>query len=182
MTAVGQITTAEQLLAAPGLGRCELLRGDVVMMSPAGFEHGRIVMRISGVMFEFLERHSLGVLLGAETGFHIARDPDTVRAPDVAFLKADRVPATAIRGFFQGAPDLAVEVLSPDDRASEVLAKVKGWLDAGCQRVLVADPRTETVTAYRSLSEITILSGSDTLTDSELLPGFQTPVAGIFQR
>lgn len=182
MTAVDQITTAEQLRSAPGLGRCELLRGELVMMSPAGFEHGRVVMRISGVLFEFLERHSLGVLLGAETGFQIARDPDTVRAPDVAFVSADRVPATPVRGFLPGAPDLAVEVLSPDDRAGEVLSKVRDWLEAGCRRVWVADPRTETVTVYRSLSEITMLSGSDTLLDVELLPGFQTSVAGIFRR
>jgi Uma2 family endonuclease len=77
VTVVDQITTAEQLLKAPGLGRCELLRGVLVMMSSSGFEHGRVVMRISGPMFEFVERHALGVLFGAETGFQISRDPAT---------------------------------------------------------------------------------------------------------
>jgi len=182
MSAVDQITTAEQLLKAPGLGRCELVRGELVMTSPSGFEHGRVVMRISGPIFEFVERHALGVLSGAETGFQISRDPDTVRAPDVAFLKADRVPATAIRGFFPGPPDLAVEVLSPDDRAGEVLAKVKDWLEAGCRRVWVADPATRTVTVYRSLSEIIVLGEADTLTGDDLLPGFKASVAEIFRR
>ena len=182
MTAVDQISTAEQLLKAPGLGRCELLRGELIMMSPAGCEHGRIVMRLAGPLFEFVERHSLGVVYGAETGFQIAHDPDTVRAPDVAFVQSGRLSTAPLTGFFQGAPDLAVEVLSPDDRAGEVLAKAKDWLEAGSSRVWVADPRTQTVTVYRSLSEITILSESDTLADDELLPGFQTPVAAIFRR
>lgn len=181
MTAIDQITTAEQLLKAPGLGRCELLRGELIMISPAGFEHGCIIANITVVLGNFLAGNRIGVIAGAETGFHIARDPDTVRAPDVAFLKADRVPATPIRGFFQGAPDLAVEVLSPDDRAGEVLAKVKDWLESGCSRVWVFDPRTRTATVYRSLTEITILAESDTLRDDDLLPGFQIPVAGIFR-
>ena len=182
MSAVDQITTAEQLLKAPGLGRCELLRGELIMMSPAGCEHGRVVMRLAGPLSEFVERHSLGVVYGAETGFQIAHDPDTVRAADVAFVGSNRVSAAPLTGFFQGAPDLAVEVLSPEDRAGEVLAKTKDWLEAGASRVWVADPRTRTVTVYRSLSEITILSESDTLADDKLLAGFQMAVAAIFRR
>src|SRR3972149_1026687 len=120
MSEIGQITTAEQLLHASGLGRCELLRGELVMMSPSGFEHGRLVTSVSTPLDIFVSGKGLGVVLGAETGFRIARDPDTVRAPDVAFVRSDRVPAAPLSGFFPGAPDLAVEILSPDDRASEV--------------------------------------------------------------
>ena len=126
MVTAQQITTADQLLEAPGLGRCELLRGELVMMPPAGFEHGRIEMAISAPLACFVKEHSLGVVTGAETGFLIGRDPDTVRAPDVAFVRAKRVPATPTTGFFEGAPDLAVEVLSPNDRASELLATQEG--------------------------------------------------------
>lgn len=152
------------------------------MMSPGGFEHGCVTMDIGAPLREFVNRKSLGKVTGAETGFCIARDPDTVRAPDVGFVRAERVPAEPVKGYFPGAPDLAVEVLSPDDRASEVLAKVQDWLGAGCRRVWVVDPRTRTVTVYRSRSEIAVLSESERLSDDELLPGFQLAVAEIFAK
>jgi len=182
MVVTEPITTAEQLLRAQDLGRCELVHGDLVMMSPAGFEHGRIVVRITRPLAEFVEQQKLGVVTGAETGFHIARDPDTVRAPDVAFLRATRVPAEPERGFFPGAPDLAVEVLSPEDRASEVLAKVREWLGAGAEAVWVVDPTTETVSVYRSPNRAEVLGQEDVLTGGELLPGFRVPVSEIFAR
>jgi Uma2 family endonuclease len=149
MAATQTITTAEQLLHNPGLGRCELVRGESIMMSPGGFEHGRIIMNVAVPLGVFLKQNPLGVLLGAETGFWIAQDPDTVRAPDVAFVRADRVGASPVKGFFPGAPDLAVEVLSPDDRASEVLDKVRDWLQAGCHSVWIVDPRTRTIAIYQ---------------------------------
>ena len=180
MTTTEQITTAEQLLRAPGLGRCELVRGELIRLPLDGFDHGRVAMNIVARLCDFVEEDSLGVVTGARTGFQIARDPDTVRAPDVGFVLSERVPAEPVMGYFQGAPDLAVEVLSPDDRAGEVLAKVRDWLQSGCRRVWVVDPRTRTVSIYRSPSEIVVLSESDTLTDEELLPGFALPVGEIF--
>ena len=180
MAITEQITTAEQLLRASGLGRCELVRGELIMMSPAGFQHGRIVGTINALLWEFVQEEALGVVTGAETGFHISRDPDTVRAPDVAFVRTERVPADEPLGFFQGAPDLAVEVLSPSDRAGEVLAKVQDWLEAGCRAVWVVDPHTQTVSDYRSRSEVTVLTNTDTLTGGAVLPGFAVPVAEIF--
>ena len=180
MATLDQITTAEQLLSATGLGRCELIRGELITMPPAGFEHGSIASCVDMRLRTFVKGHSLGVVAAAETGFCIARGPDTVRAPDVAFVCAQRVPARLPRGFFEGAPDLAVEVLSPDDRASEVMAKVQDWLEAGCREVWVVDPRTETVSVYRSRDESRILRRGDLLTSDELLPGFNLPVAEIF--
>ncbi len=180
MSAIGQITSAEQLLHAPDLGRCELVRGELIMMSPSGFEHGRVVTRVSTPLDCFVSSQGLGVVLGAETGFCIGRDPDTVRAPDVAFVRAERVPRAPSKGFFPGAPDLAVEVLSPDDRAGEVLAKVQDWLGAGCRRVWVVDPRTHTVTVYRSVADIVLVRENDILIDDGLLPGFQLRVSEIF--
>lgn len=100
------MTTAEQLLQAPGLGRCELIRGTIQMMSPAGFRHGRIDSTINRLLATFVVARQLGVVTGAETGFQIAHDPDTVRAPDVAFIRAERIPETEPVGFFQGAADL----------------------------------------------------------------------------
>ncbi len=179
MSVINQITTAEQLLEA-NLPRCELIEGELIAMSPAGFDHGRFALRIGAALDNFVTPRELGVVVSAEAGFQIAHDPDTVRAPDVAFVRAERVPAGGVKGFFQGPPDIAVEVLSPGDRASEVLAKAQGWLQAGCRIVWVVDPETRTATVYHSHSEIVVLTADDTLSGDDALPGFSVPVAEIF--
>jgi Uma2 family endonuclease len=181
MATIENITTAEQLLAARDIGRCELVRGELIMMSPAGSEHGWIVMNVAGPLAMFVKQHSLGRVFGAETGFRIGHDPDTVRAPDVAFVTAQRIGVKLAPGFFPGPPDLAVEVLSPDDRAGEVLAKVQDWLDTGCRAVWVVDPRTRTVSVYRSPSEIIVLGESEPLSGGDLVPNFSLPVSECFQ-
>jgi len=176
-----QITTADELLHAVDLGRCELIRGELIMMSPAGFNHGWIAIRIGSRIANFVEAHGLGMPIGAETGFLISRNPDTVRAPDAGFVRAERLGPKPIQGFFPGSPDLAVEVLSPDDRRAEVLAKVQMWLDAGCQAVWIVDPLKRTVAVHRSGVATTHLGENDTLTESDLLPGFMLRVAEIFE-
>ncbi len=176
------ITTAEQLLQAEGLGRCELVRGELVMMSPAGLEHARIVSRINSRLSQFVEQRGLGMVSAGDPGFVIARDPDTVRAPDVAFIRADRVPAAPMMGFFPGAPDLAVEVVSPSDRATELLAKVQDWLEAGCRAVWVIDPLRGAASIYRTDKPMAILHASDVLSGDDVVPGFSVPVAEIFAR
>jgi Uma2 family endonuclease len=180
MATVQEITTAEQLLEAPDLGRCELVRGELVMMSPAGYEHGDVAGRVHGFLFHFVRQNGLGTVTAAETGFQIGHDPDTVRAPDVGFVCAERVPRVRTRGYFQGPPDLAVEVVSPSDRAGELLAKVQDWLAAGCRAVWVVDPTSQTVSVYRASHETSLLTVADALSDDELLPGFRLPVAEIF--
>ena len=116
----------------------------------------------------------------AETGFHIARDPDTVRAPDAAFVRAERIGAALGHGFFLGCLDLAIEVVSPGDRTSEVSAKVQDWLDAGSRQVWVIDPPTRSVTVYESGRQASVLQESETIHAEELLPGFSLPVAELF--
>jgi Uma2 family endonuclease len=180
MSTIEKITTAPQLLDAPDLGRCELVRGELIMMSPAGFEHGYIAAYIGSKLLAFVKERNQGVVTAAETGFWIRRDPDTVRAPDVGFVRADRVPPGALGGFFPGAPDLAVEVLSPNDRAGEVLDKVQDWLDAGCQAVWVVNPAKKTVSVYRPGAAVERLIATDTLADENLLPGFALPLAEVF--
>jgi len=182
MATTAEIMTAEQLFQASSLGPCELVRGELIMVSPAGYAHGSIAGRITQALGEFVRPRGLGDVLGAEPGFYIAHDPDTVRAPDVAFVRADRIPTDDETRFFEGAPDLAVEVLSPNDRASEVNAKVQDWLDAGCRMVWVVDPETKTVSVYRSRAHIEVLGVSDTLLGGDVLPGFSLPVAEIFAR
>jgi len=180
MATIQHVTTAEQLLAAGDIGRCELVRGELIMMSPAGSEHGWIVMNIGVPLGAFVKKHSLGRVFGAETGFRIGHDPDTVRAPDVAFVATDRAGQAPAAGFFPGAPDLAVEVLSPDDRPGEVLAKAQDWLRSGCKAVWVVDPAAKTIVVYRPGGTVVRLAPADDPTAEDILPGFRLRVGGIF--
>jgi Uma2 family endonuclease len=178
MATIERITTAEELFKA-NLQQCELLEGDLVMMSPAGFDHGGIAGNIAVALGGFVKSRSLGAVVTAEPGFQLAHDPDTVRVPDVAFVRADRIPPCGVKGFFQGAPDLAVEVVSPGDRSGEVAAKSQEWLKAGCRAVWVVDPETRTISVYRG-GDVVVFGESETLTGGDVLPGFSVSVAEVF--
>ena len=134
--------TVDELLAMPHNGyRYELVQGELRQMALAGRQHGRIAAKIGGCLEAFVVKNGLGETYAAGTGFIIDTAPDTVRAPDVSFVSRERAEATAEeRGFFPGAPDLAVEVISPNDRYSEIEEKVSDWLRAGTQMVVVIDP------------------------------------------
>jgi len=174
-----EIRTAEQLLRNPHIGRCELIRGELHMMSLSSAQHGRIAARLAMMIGSHVDSKHLGTFFGAETGFKLASEPDTVRAPDVAFVAADRPPAPA-RGFYPGAPDLAVEVLSPDDRPGYVREKVAEWLEAGTRAVWVVDPRDRTVTVHEPRKGPTTFCEGDVLRGGDVLPGFEVPIATIF--
>lgn len=180
MTQASQITTAAQLEKAGDIGRCELVRGELIMMSPAGGERGRIIGLLTIELGAVIRARDLGVVYGAETGFYIERNPDTVRAPDIAFVRKGRVAEADVKGFIPIAPDLAVEVLSPNDRAGDVIDKVHQWLDAGCQAVWVIDPRSRTVTTYGPGGAAQTLRGSDRLTGGDVVPGFEAVAADLF--
>ena len=181
MPTVVQTTTAQQLFEMPGHEHFELVEGELIPMSPPGFDLGCIVLGIAAELREFVRARKLGMVV-VEAGFCVARDPDTVRSPDVAFVRAERVPPGGVRAFFDGAPDLAVEVISPNDRASEVIAKADDWLRFGCAAVWVVDPETKTVTVYSHRPQTLFLSANDTLVCEELLPGFSLPVSQMFAR
>jgi Uma2 family endonuclease len=170
------ITTAEQLLKAQDLGRCELVRGEFRKLIPPSFQHGRVAMRLGARMDQHVEANGLGLVVAGGTGFLLARDPDTVRAPDIAFVCAARLPGSQ-RGYYEGAPDLAVEVLSPDDRPGYVRDKVAEWLESGAEEVWVVDPRKRTIAVHNP--DRTLLTASDSLT-SNLLPGFELAVSEAF--
>ncbi len=174
--------TAQELANLPARGaRYELQRGKLIRMTPAGFRHGDIAMVLGALLLQYVRQKGLGKVLAAETGYKLSRDPDTVRAPDVSFVRQNRVPqGDAAKGFLELAPDLAVEVVSPNDRAGEVYEKVAEWLMAGTRLVWVVYPDTKTITVYRSLKDIEVLTTADTLQGEEVIPGFTCPVAEIF--
>lgn len=184
MTMQTKPVTAEELLKMPDDGvRRELVKGELKEMAPAGDEHGYLVLRIASRLERYVDANKLGRTYTAETGFRIASDPDTVRAPDAAFVSRERVGAAGrVAGYRSGAPDLAVEVVSPDDRHSEVLDKALDWLQAGCRMVLVADPARRTATVYRSREDIRVLTAEtgDAVDGADVVPGWRLDVAEIF--
>ena len=182
MTTRTKPVTAEELLRMPDDGfRYELVKGELRKMPPAGNEHGYRVMQFAWRLAQHVETNGLGRVYAAETGFRLHSDPDTVRAPDAAFVSRDRLEeAGPVEGYWPGAPDLAAEVVSPNDRHTEVVENALEWLDAGCSMVLVVDPKQRTVTVYRSREDIRILAEGDTLDGAEVIPGFSLPVAEIF--
>lgn len=150
-------------------------------MSPAGAKHGDIALEIGARIRIHATDHRLGRTFGAETGFLLTRDPDTVRAPDAAFVSQARLPETGVPvGYFPGAPDLAVEVVSPGDTAGEVEEKVQMWLTHGASLVWVIYPATRTVTAYRRDGSANVLLDDDLLDGEAVLPGFTFPIDRLF--
>jgi Uma2 family endonuclease len=182
MSTTSTLVTADELFKMPDDGfRYELVRGEIRRMPPAGSEHGVIAMNAALVISQFVKAHGLGAVFAAETGFKIASDPDTVRAPDLAFVRRERIPEGGIpKEFWPGAPDLAVEVISPGDTYTEVEEKVNDWLAAGTRLVPVLNPRTRTVTVYTSLTGVMRLTESDVLDGGAVLPGFTCRVAELF--
>lgn len=182
LDATASLVTAAELLRMPSdTVRRELVRGELREMTPAGHWHGRVAMRLALHLGPFVLANNLGEIYAAETGFILEVDPDTVRAPDVAFVRRERVRAVGdSEGYWRGAPDLAVEVVSPGDTFSEVEEKVFEWLDAGARMVVVVNPKKRTATVYRSRTEITVLTEEDALDGADVVPGWRLPLREIF--
>ncbi len=160
--------------------RAELVRGEVVRMSFPGLEHGVIAVRIAARLLAFVEAHGLGYVF-VETGCITARDPDTVRGPDVAYVSFARMAGQPPPPkFLQFAPDLAVEVISPSQRPGAIREKVKDWFAGGARQVWLVYPRTRNVYVLRSPTAVQIVGTEATLTGGDILPGFSCPVAELF--
>lgn len=176
-----KLVTAEELLLMPEADRYELVKGQLVEMSPPpGFEHGAITYRLSFQIGSYVLQQRLGIVVAAETGFRLTRRPDTVRAVDVAYVSAARLPSVLPKGYLDLAPDLVAEVVLPSDDPDAIQAKVNDWLDAGTQMVLVVYPGSRQMAVYRSLRQVIVLTESDTLEAPDLLPKFSMPLSAIF--
>jgi Uma2 family endonuclease len=178
--------TADQLEQMPDDDsvQIELDEGELITMPPAGPDHGYHGIEIAAILRNYVKEHNLGRVYGADTGFRL-RD-DTVRAPDVAFVRAERVskvhgPGPHGKAFANGAPDLAVEIFSPSDSVPQLMRKVKQYLAAGCHTVWVVYPERQEIHVFESSGADRLLHAGDMIEAPELLPGFSVPVAGFFE-
>ena len=175
-----RLVTAGELLCMPRENRCELVRGEVRAASPAGFRHSRIAQQLGSIIHNHVKERGLGVYLGPDTGFWIERGADTVRSPDGAFLRAARVRDLGDQvGYVEGAPDLAIEVLSPTDRRTLARAKCRMWVATGAKMAVLIDPDRRTATVFTAGGERD-LCADESLAFGELIPGLAIPLATIF--
>lgn len=181
--------TADELLAYhdPSDRRVELVRGWLVVAEPPGFEHGRVVAAIAFALEVHLARQAEatgmrpGDVATNDPGCWIERDPDTVRAPDVAYVAAERLPSRPLHRYLEAAPTIAVEVLSPGDRPRAVREKVAAWLRAGSALVWVVDPERRTARVHRADGSVAVLDAHGALEGDGVLPGFTLPLARVFR-
>jgi Uma2 family endonuclease len=174
--------TADELLLMPDDGyKYELVEGRLRKMTPAGSLHGVVGMRLASAVLAHVDHNQLGVVFAADTGFKLATNPDTVRAPDIAFVARERIPAAGIpTAYWPGAPDLAVEVLSPTDVRSEIDEKIDEYLRSGVRLVWFVNPFERRVTVHRRGKRPLVLEGHDSVDGGDVLPGFRYPIARLF--
>jgi len=175
------LLTAEDLYSSPSDRRGELVNGVFIDMAPPGVEHGGVVGNVAWLLGAYVRPRRLGrVLVGP--GCVLRRNPDTVRAPDVSFIRADRIPPGGLsRRFREGAPDLVVEVIAPPDTRVEVETKLREWIEAEARLVWLLYPETRRVQAARSLLDRVLLTTDQILDGGDVLPGFSIRVAELFE-
>ena len=178
------LMTAEELLQLPDDDlRHELINGELITMPPPGFPHGRIAMRLGLPLAQFVSDHNLGEAYVTEVGFQLTWNPDTVLGPDISFISKERLEqAGDVQGYWQGPPDLAVEVYSPGYRPGKISERISRLFSLGTKQVWVVHLKHRTVAVYRSESDITTFSGSDYLEAPELFPGFRISLERIFAK
>ena len=176
------LMTAEELMQLPrGYFRAELINGVLVTMPLTGLPHGRIAARISARLTQFVLDHDLGETYITDVGFQLTQNPDTVVGPDISFISKERLEqAGDVMGYWQGPPDLAVEVYSPGYRPGKVSQRISRLFSFGTKQVWIVDLKASTVKVYRSMSDVTTFSGSDYLEAQDILPGFRLSLDKIF--
>jgi Uma2 family endonuclease len=184
MTVNSKLMTADELAQLPDDGlRHELVRGELRTMPPTGLDHADRENVLGGALGFYVRAHRLGRVYTGDPGFRLTTNPDTVRAPDVAFVRRDRLPeGRSPLGYFNGAPDLAVEVISPNDRYTEVNEKVAEWLEHGAQLVFVVDPRRQSVAVHRPGQPIRVFGIDDVLDGEDVVPGWTMAVRDLFDQ
>jgi Uma2 family endonuclease len=176
---IAHLLTAEEAFWLNPVERWELVEGRIVEVSPVKKRHGRIVARLGRLLEEFVETRRLGEVYVGDVGFILRRDPDTVRAPDLAFIRTARLPEVEEETFSSVVPDMAIEILSPSDRWAEVERKIAEYLTAGVASVWVLDPTRSEARIFQGGKAARILGVGDRLSDPELLPGLEIDIAAL---
>lgn len=174
------LRTADDLLRFRDPGKtAELVRGVLIVREPPGTGHGARAARLLHRVRDFVERHGLGEVFAQDTGFKVARDPDTVRAPDVAFVAQSRLSQIPDEGYAELAPDWVAEILSPGDRPGDVLEKVGQWLSAGVRLVWVLDPARRHARVYRGDGSVATAGPDEEIDGEDVFPGFRCPLSDV---
>ncbi len=174
-----KLITGEELLEMGDIGPCELIDGRIVPMSPTGDEHGIVEIKLGGRLDSFVTERQLGWVMGGGVGIYVRRNPDRVRGADVVFISKERLPEP--RGkFLEVAPELVVEIMSPDDRWQNVRDKLEEYFSIGVQWVWVVEPANRAVLVFHSPTEVEKFDEDDTLRGEDLLEGFELPVPNLF--
>jgi Uma2 family endonuclease len=184
MTTTQKLLTAEEFAALPDPDdrQCELIRGIISAHEEhPSWSEGWIRGKIGHLLYDFVVPRKLGLAAGC-AGFVLERNPDTVRAPDVCFVRADRLPRELLPTYLDGAPDLAVEVKSKSNRKRKMAEKIAQYLSTGSRLVWYVDADRRTITVYRPQHDPVVLNLGDRLSGYDVLPGFECPVAEVFSR
>lgn len=178
---IDRLVTADEMLTLSGDDLLhELVRGEHYVNPPPGAQHGKIGITIIGLLLRHIGDGRPGEVFGPDTGFLLSRDPDTVRAPDVSFVRRERIPPGGVPvGYLEGAPDLAVEVLSPSDTMIEVDEKIGEYLATGARQVWIVNPKRRTVTVHSPGAQPRVLVDGDRLDAYDAVPGFACDVREI---
>ncbi len=177
-----KLITGEELAQMSHVATGELVKGVYVKKMPTGYLHGIIEGVIAGFLFIFVRNNPTGQVLTGEVGIYTSREPDTVRAADIAYISFTRLQKVKSRSFLDVAPELVVEVLSPNDMWHDVHTKLAEYFAAGVQLIWVVDPQLEQIHVYTSLDDVMRLTSSDELTGGNVLPGFQVALSDIFSQ
>jgi Uma2 family endonuclease len=174
------LVTGEQLYRMGDIGPSELIRGFIVHRQPAVYLHAQVEGKIAAAFDDFVRHHELGHVVTGDVGVYTRYNPDTVRAMDIAFISNQRLAQVKSKSYLDVAPELVVEVLSPDDAWSDLMEKLDEYFTCGVKVVWVADLRTRQVYVYQSVTNVERFTEKDTLTGSDVLPGFSVSIAELF--
>jgi Uma2 family endonuclease len=177
-----KLITGEELAGMGEIGPSELIEGEIVPMSPTGDEHAGIEVNISTALQQFVRSNKLGKVRAGEVGIYTRRNPDTVRGADVLFISNERYAQKQSASYLDVAPELIVEIMSPNDRWSDVTQKLREYFAIGVGLVWVVDPQARIVYAHRALTDVREFTAEDTLSGDDVLPEFAVKVAELFEQ
>lgn len=175
-----KLITGEELLAMGDIGRTELIDGRIVYMSPTGGQHGYLEVEFVAALDRFTRARKLGWVFSGEVGIYVRRNPDRIRAADVAFVSRNRLARRPRREFLSVAPELVVEIVSPSDRWDELRQKIQDYFSIGVERVWVCEPEQQDILVYRAPDEYVRVGDNETLKGEGVLSEFELRVSELF--